>query len=500
MDITTKIKNILKGKAWIVGGAIRDYILKKKIKDIDIIVAGNINDIKKISNQISQNLNTSSFPLDKERGIWRINIKNSNLTIDISPIENDIETDLKKRDFSINSLAISIDYIKKIARHNEKFLISIDRNKIIDISGGIKDLENKKIKSNSEEVFINDPLRLLRAFRFAAILNFNINRQTLEQIEKHKELINKVAGERIREELMHILENPKSSIYLEKMKKINLLFTLFPELKLQEECAQIYYGNGGVLKHTFNVIKRMELILSNPKKFLSKYNKLNLTEKDKKLLKLTALFHDIAKPHTAKEINGRLRFFGHEEYGAKLTSEIMSKLRYSNEEIKFVSKCIYHHLRVGNLAYNNNISDRAIFRFFIDTSPYTLPLLILSIADYASYIPEKTLTKNSNIIKSKPFEIKEQKLPNTGLKKTIRFMQVANCLIKYYFKKSSDIYQKSLINGFDVMKNLNIKEGPQVGYILKRVKILQFEGKLKTKKQAISYIKTLKIPSDINKK
>lgn len=498
-NILNILNSVLKNnEAYIVGGAIRDFLLKRKIKDIDIAIKIPNSEVKTISQKLAFYLKSPTFPLDEQRGIWRINLQRNQLTIDITPFENDITKDLQERDFTINAMAISLNDIQELKIENDCFILfGVNKENILNYKNALKDIKKKNIRLNSKNAFIEDPLRMLRAFRFSSSLGFKIEKNTFKEIKEHHELIKNSASERIREELMEILEDKQSWKIIKKMKDSGILFSIFPELKLQEKCAEIYYGKGGVLKHTLNVVKRMELLFLMPQKFLSNSKEIDLNSRIKKLLKLAALLHDIAKPHTAKIINGRLRFFEHEEYGAKLSADLMQRMRFSNEDIKLVTKIIHSHLRVGNLAHNDNISDRAIFRLFSDLGQYTIPLFLLSFADYASYISEKTLIKNARILKQKPLKIPKKGLPANGLKKTIRFIQVTNSLIRYYFKKNKQFNQKNLLSGYDVMSTLKIKEGPAVGYVLKRVKLQQFEGKLKTKEQALEYIKTLKIPEKL---
>jgi tRNA nucleotidyltransferase/poly(A) polymerase len=477
-----------KYQTYLVGGAIRNWLLKKEIYDIDIIVVAEKNDFINIIKKISKKFNI--FPLDRERGIYRINISKE-LTIDISMI-SDLGSDLMARDFTINSLAVDIKKAKvKVVR--DSFKIKINKKDIIDKLSGIKDINHSIIRVNSEKSFIDDPLRLLRAYRFFATLDFDIDKQTLNFIGKNKTLIHSSSPERIREELLKIFETDNTEKTFKKMAENEFLFELFPVLKMQMSCAEVYYGKGGVLKHTFNVLKRLDLLYQNPKKYLNISKKLLVQMKNEKaLIKLAGLLHDVAKPHKAKFIKDRLRFFGHEEYGGILSERILRDFKFSNNEIRYVKVIISDHLRVGNIAHNNIITPRAILRIFYDLKEYTLGLLILSWADHSSYMSEKKLNLLSKKIKEKPFEIKH-KLPKNGPKKTVRFLQVVNMILKNYsrFNRQSDI--KPIIDGNEIMQILNIKPSPVVGKIIKKLINLQLEKKLINKKDATNYIKSLHI-------
>ncbi len=485
MEIFNYFKNY---NSYIVGGAIRDYLLKKEIKDIDILIASTKSNFTRLIFLLSKK--TNIFPLDEENGIYRINLT-KNLTIDITNTDN-IENDILKRDFTLNSLLIEIKKVK-IKTKNNLFELSFNTTDIIDKLDAINDIKNKKIRKISDNCFKEDPVRLLRAFRFEATHNFKIEKNTFDLLSRSIKLVNKTSPERLREELNKIIETENSSEILKRMSKCGLIFEIIPELKLQTRCAEVYYGKGGVFKHTLNVLKRLDIFYQNPQKYLNISEKLKeKAVEEKKLIKLSALLHDIAKPHKAKIIEGRLRFFGHESYGGVLSEKILKNLRYSNNEIKYIKSIVSNHLRIGNIAHNNIISNRAILRIFYELKDYTLGLLILSWADHASYIGEKKLTKILKKTKEKPFEIKK-KLPKEGEKKTLRFLQVVNMIARNYSKYivSSDI--KPIINGHTIMKTLFLNPSPKVGEIIRKLINLQLEGKIKTREQAISYIKSLKI-------
>lgn len=474
-----------KYECYLVGGAIRDFILKKEIKDIDLVILTDKKKFLEIIKVISKKINI--FPLDIERVIYRINI--DGLTIDISN-STDIKQDLIKRDFTINSLGVEFKKVK--IGINKSFKINIDRKHIIDISNGLKDIKTKKLKIVYKNAFNDDPLRILRAYRFYS-QGFDIDKNVERLITINKHLIKDVSKERVKDELIKIFETNNTYQTLKKMLKSGVLFEIFPILKLQTNCAQVYYGKGGVLKHTFNVVQRTDILYSNPKKYLNispiLIKKMN---EEKYLIKLTALLHDIAKPHKAKIIENRLRFFGHEQYGGLLAQKILKDLRFSNNDIKYITTIISNHLRIGNIAHNDIISNKAMLRIFYDLKDYTLGLLLLSWADYSSYISSKKLNQIINKIKEKPFPI-TRKLPKTGIRKTIRFLQTANMIISNFKKYTTKATIKPIIDGNTIMKELNLKSGPIVGKILKKIIDLQLEEKITDAKQAISYIKNINI-------
>ncbi len=492
-DLVKSIQKI-EPDVWLVGGAIRDYLLKKPVKDLDFAVQGCASHCAHLAQKLAKKLKVPCFPLDRERGMWRLTLKDC-ANLDFSPLKNDIQTDLLSRDFSINALALPLKELKSAKLQKDlSFELKIRNKKaVIDFSKGMEDIENKRIRAVSAVNLDEDPLRTLRAFRFSCQLGFDVDKKTLAEIKKRSQKIKSCAGERIKEELMKIFKCGDCSPTVRSMLKSGILSALFPDLEAQKDCAEIYYGKGGVLKHTMTVLERMDLFFRSPARYMPAYKNFSFKQDFIPVLKLAAILHDIAKPATAREINGRLRFFGHEEKGAAMSYRILKDLKFSNEEIKFLCRIIGQHLRIGNIAHSETISQKAMFKIFSDLGDFTPGLIILSWADHASYIPEKKLLDSVNEMKKKPFKIPPKGLPRTGFKKTLRFIQVVNLIAKNYAGRKKDFKTKPLLDGNEIMKLLNLNPGPKVGEVLRRLKFIQFEGKVKTRKEAERYVKSLKV-------
>ncbi|MDT8287931.1 MAG: HD domain-containing protein, partial [Elusimicrobiales bacterium] len=302
-------------------------------------------------------------------------------------------------------------------------------------------------------------------------------------------LIQSAAAERIHEEFSRIFATPVSAAALRAMHKAGLLLRVFPELAPQEKCAEVYYGKGGVLKHTFNVVERMDYLLSRLGRAVSGGKEIAAGDPPVRALKTAALLHDIAKPARAKVVGDRLRFFGHEEHGAAMTEKVMERLRFSRADIRLASAVTAQHLRVGNLAHNDEISDRAIYRFFREMGEYSLPLLLLSWADHSSYVRPADLLRALPQTKKPPFRIPPKGLPRTGLKKTLRFLQVVNMLFRTYLSKGIARRTDRLLDGREIMKAAGVPEGPEIGRLLDQVNLLHFEGRLKSKKDALDWLR-----------
>lgn len=480
-------KKLFIDNSYIVGGCLRDVILKKKIiKDIDIVCVCNGDEFEEIIKRISRKY--SVFPLDEERGIWRFTLRN-NLTVDFSRTD-DIYSDIYRRDFTINSLAIKMPFVN-IEVRKDSFVINFSKKNLIDLTkNGINDLKKGIIRYVSERIFDEDPLRIMRAIRFVSQLNFKIHPDVRKLICEKKNMLSNIAKERIKEELIKMASTNNFCLATKLMSNTGTLFTIFPEFEKQIDCATVYYGKGGVLKHTMNVIEKLDLFFISPEKYSYIPTKIYPKLYDEcYIIKLSALFHDIAKPATAAVKGDRLRFFGHENLGSEMTEKYLIDFKFSNREIRYITSIIKNHLRIGSIACNDPITYKAITRVFYDLGEYTLGLLVLSWADYASHISNNKLNDILKETKKLPQPI-TKKLPANGLRKTIRFMQVVNFLFKNYskFSKSSNI--KPLLNGDDIMDILSIPPGPIIGKIKKKLINLQLDKKIKTRAEAVSYVKS----------
>jgi len=484
------------GSCWLIGGALRDAFLKKKFSDLDIVLEPSANLKQKIIS-LAKKLNASAFEMDAENHVWRLTGHgDSHFQIDILPFQGKtLQEDIMRRDFTANALALKLEPDTPLKYLPEKSLFSLrlQKKKLIDLCGGIKDLQAGRLAMVSDNIFREDPLRMLRAYRLAASHGLKISPKTLRMIKRDARLIKNSAGERIREELMKIFAREDSCAYIKKMNSSGLLFEIFPELAAQPGCATDYYGKGGVLKHTLTVLERTDLLFARIKEFCPSYKKLAnyIDLKQPAIYKLTALLHDVAKPAKAAMIGERLRFFGHEECGAKMARAILERLHFSKEDIKLITSVIGSHLRPGNLAVNTVISERAMFRLFRAMGNALMPLLILCWADYASYITLARLEKTKSVLPKMPDETDVTKLPYNSPKKTMRFMQAIYMLARTYMEKSPQLSGKTLADGNDIMRELKIKPGPEIGIILEQMKMLQFEGKIKSRQEALLWLKNM---------
>lgn len=462
MDAAKIIKAINRHSAgselFLVGGFVRDYLLKRGTNDMDFTVSLGA---RQFAMKMSRVLNGAFVLLDEENGIYRVVIKPESpekyFNLDFSNIrKNSIEKDLSLRDFTINAMAVRCG---DCGESGPLFGI----REIIDPFGGISDLKKRAIRRVSDRIFIDDPLRMLRAYRLKAELGFNIEPGIGKLARKYRRLIKLSAAERIRDEILKILSGDNSAEIIVALDSQKLLEIIIPEISIMKRSARrFYYHREGLWQHSKESLLALEHILSNLEKYAGEDAGPVRTHLAGKMavLKLTALLHDTGKPYTARVIDGRTRFFGHEKKGETLIEKIFKRLRMSNKEIQTGSKLVLNHMRPANLGQVERPTERAIYRYFRDIGDESIDLLLLSLADISSYLP--------------PFASRRRgKAKHRNIKKHRKF--VRHMIGKYleYSRKSSE---KKIIDGNIIMRKFSLTPGPLIGKILGMVRENQFLG------------------------
>lgn len=479
--------------AYYVGGVVRDGLLKKDSGDIDLALPKDR--VAPAARALARALKAAAFEMDAQFGVWRLVTHKEKLQIDLTAFQGkNLKEDLLRRDFTFNALAYPVTapltaHILPVRGQKARIRLKNWQKKyLIDFKGGVADLAAKQIRLTHSRVFTEDPLRMLRVFRHAAELKFAIAPGVLKQIKKDACEITRSAGERVQEELTRLFRTPRAYENLLLMEKTGLLTALFPELEPQRTCAECYYGPGGVLKHTLNCFQREEWLLENLKKAFPKYyKKLAPVAADKALFKMAVLLHDVAKPATAKVQGDRLRFFYHEQKGARMARQILERLHYSKADSRLICAMIGEHLRPSNLASNDVITDRGAYKFFRDMGPAALPMLLLCWADYTSYISTAQLRRILPQSGDKLMSLEKAKR-TAHVGKTLRHMQVLTLLLKKYFDSPKKIKPTRLLDGRDIMQALALPPSPRIGEILEAVALAQVEGQVSDRPGALDFI------------
>lgn len=473
LKIIQEIAKRKKLSVHLVGGFLRDYMLEsvgklpnKELSDLTDFDFAVQKDALKVAKAFSKKVKGAYVLLDQERGCARVAKKKNGkiYTFDFADYRaKTFKRDLNHRDFTINTLSLDIGKIDK----NSTII-----NQLQDHKAALKDLRLGKIILTSKNVFKEDPLRMLRAFSLLAILNFKINQETISQIKKDKGLIGKVSYERIRDELFKVLKTKQAADVLKRLNRIGLLELIIPQIKVMFHCKQGGYHHLDVWPHSLETVVQMEKVFEQMKdnSEVAQYLNENLGSDRPRyaLMKLAALLHDIGKPDTRKREGNRLTFHAHERVGRNIVKHITKLLKLSTKERHMLEDMVLWHLRPGYLSNFKNPSQKAVFRYFRDTTEEAMSICLLSLADQRSTCGSLT-TKNDQMHHEK----------------------ICLGMVQKYLDKKKEKPFIRLISGNDLIKNLKLKPSNLFGKILLEVEEQQNLGNITTKKQALELAKKI---------
>ncbi|MFC1812416.1 CCA tRNA nucleotidyltransferase [Thermodesulfobacteriota bacterium] len=440
---------------YIVGGSVRDLLLDRSPTDYDIAVSENPEQLaKKMAATTKGRLVKMGKP-----GQMIFRVVSSDHIFDITSLNGEsIADDLNKRDFTINAMAFDLK-----------------SGKIIDCLGGIKDLADKKIRMVSRDVFKKDPVRLIRAYRIGACLDFEIEPHTVSAIRNQSIQIQNSAPERVRAEFFKMLGSPKSHTFLSQMADTQLLTTIFPELGALKGCLQNRHHHFDVFEHTMRAYLHLETILNDVRKFLPEttgHISEWIDEDRASGLKCAMLLHDIGKPlKRTVGANGNAHFFGHSRKSADMALKIGNRLRFSTREKRFIDFIIRNHIRPLSLFLahqNNTLTSKGKTRFFMKCGPDTAYLLLHAMADFMG------------------------KKDDHEQKKDVAFTSFLKGLIQAFF---SDFKPRSneppLITGDDLVDEFGLTPSPLFKKLLSRVKEAKLANRVQNRKEALKLVKEM---------
>ena len=420
---------------FVVGGYIRDLLLGRQNKpDIDIMVEGDALDYaKKLSKKLNLGkvieygqFNTALIPCGKIEVEIAGSRKEEYKEDSRKPIVSyaTVEEDMSRRDFTINAMAAS--------------LWETDFGRLYDPFNGIKDLNTKRLITplDPDKTFSDDPLRMMRACRFASQLEFSISPETLKSIKKQAHRIEIISKERITEEIIKTLKSDIPSIGFYRLKDVDLLKYVFPEIDIMPG-VEIIEGRGhkDVFIHTLQVV-------DNAAKLTDSLN-----------IRFAALVHDIAKPRTKRFYPDKgWTFHGHEEIGRRMLKKVAKRMKLSNDLRDYLMLLTKLHLRPIALA-KKNISDSAVRRVMFEAGEFVEDLMILCRADITSKNPKKVQKYMGN------FERVEEIMSDVKTRDEMKAFQ-------------------SPVRGEEIMRIFNLKPGREIGIIKSSIEEAILDGKI----------------------
>ncbi len=493
------------GEVYLVGGCVRDLLLKRPISDWDIAVGSEPKESSKanvIAISFARSIGGHFVVLDDKWQTYRVVVNHSPSTInqkptifDFAPLRgNNIEEDLCQRDYTINAMAINI------------FDFDLEKNfqetNILDPMGGKQDLKNGVLRVTHPKAFLDDPLRILRGFRLAANLSrpnyikdlqhlhlFSLEGETKQYIKKYAPHLKSAASERIYQELKKLFSAPLTSFWVKEMDSLGVLKVLIPEIERLKNIPQDGFHHLDVFNHSLLTLEKMENLINYDHRPQDIYHPPLASNHQ---LKWAALCHDIGKPltinyqsHSINQCQRQITFHGHDKVGAEVFQKIALRLCFPKKETQKIVFLIRNHMWPFHLfklfinpsgQKNNRLTPRAIHRFLRKTEPYTLELLLLAMADnLAAQGPGKPKEYDQEFKKFLKFLLKERE-------KYLHFRQMPR-----------------LVTGYDIMNWFGLKPGPIIGKMLAKVEEAYLRGEVKTKEEVYQWLKRSFFSLEANK-
>jgi poly(A) polymerase/tRNA nucleotidyltransferase (CCA-adding enzyme) len=484
-------------QAWLVGGYVRDLLLGRPSDDIDVAVDG---PALALARQIADKTGGAFVALDdateSARIVWKADEEVARTPfVDLVRLRApSIEVDLGLRDLTINALAVPL----QAALHPV-----MTPDALLDPTGGRADLENRRIRPCGPTTLLDDPLRMLRAVRFAAQLYFELAPETDAMIRHHAPRINAVAHERVRDELLKLLAVRHAARWVIYLDTTRLLTHIIPELEPARDCSQPHEHFLPVLDHLLETVRAWEwlydqieeqatarqpptmnnttaaflpvavqtypdLTASLPyiERIVERMQQPLVAEHRRyAVFKFAALLHDIAKPQTKQlKPDGRVSFYDHQVIGAQVAGTIGRRLRLSREAVAYMQLVIHEHMRPGQLnALGDDLTNRAVYRFLRDAGDAAPDVLLHSLCDHLA-----------------------ARGPNLSILGWARHVAWTGDILEMLWTPQQPARSTRLLTGHDVLHELGLQPGPIIGQILEAIQEAQFLGTVHTREEALA--------------
>lgn len=452
--ILNAIKENFSEEIYLVGGAVRDFLNGQPSCDRDLLVLNT--DVKEFSKHLAEFFNATFIELDNVNEIYRLVLKDKINYIDITkPLNNSVEEDLKHRDLTINSLAVNLKTFE-----------------LLDVTCGAEDFKNHILRVFDEQSIVEDPLRLLRFFRFQAVYGFKIEQRTQDFIKKYKNLLDIPAVERKNYEILRMFSGKYAHEALLTMDDCGILEDIFPFVKEYKKVPPNTHHHLDLFHHLVETVKQIQIIYENaPEEVKEHLEKSDFGAQSRLAhLKFAGFLHDFGKFSTwTIDEDGRHRFIKHDDVGAKMAKDFLTQAKFSKKQIAYLTGMIKYHIYPSSVMCSPEINDKIMMRFVRKMEDDSIDIITLAKADRLSArgeaVSDEMVAKNISSLTR---------------------------LQTFYLEKKGTLKLEKLLNGEEIMEILGIKAGPQLGNIIKELHNAQMNGDILTPEAAREFVKKFK--------
>ena len=450
------------GKAWLVGGAVRDLLLGRPVHDWDLALpAGSVAAARRLADRVG----AAFVPLGEAHGMARVvGAPGSGWRLDVADFRGPtLEADLAGRDVTVNALAVSLDAVLR------------GPAAVVDPTGGLADLAIRRLRACAPDAFRADPVRALRLVRLRHELGLAVEPATERLARAAAPALHGVAGERLREELTAVLRLPSCGPALRDADRWSVIEGWLPEAAPMRAAAQSAPHRFTVWEHSLRAVEALDGLLAELELLAPHAGRVaaslaeplgsGLTRRE--VLRLATLLHDVAKPETRSvEPDGRTRFIGHDRLGAERARAIAGRLRWPGRATEVLGRLVRQHLRPMHLGMVPEVTRRARYRFFRDVGAEVPALVCLTIADAAAT---------------------DGRTPEAVYRGPTRAL--LDTLLAGEVEAAREAAVPPLVRGEDVMAAFALGPGPEVGRLLARAREAQALGLVRTRDEALAWLR-----------
>ncbi|MBC7229271.1 MAG: HD domain-containing protein [Actinobacteria bacterium] len=456
-----------RGELYLVGGYLRDYFLGAVPADIDFITSA---DPAAVAAEVAARFGGKAFVLHEEERAHRVVVASGGdgrRTLDFSPIRGmSVEEDLSYRDFTVNAMALEVE---RLAAGG----LWLPRD-LVDKHYGWRDLSRGILRECSNESFLMDPVRLVRALRFRHVLGLEYEERTLNHMKKYAPLVTRTPGERVAVELLETLLIPDTAPIFADLESTGLMQYVFPHLVPLVGLEQNAYHHLDVWSHTLLTLEELDRLIADPGGMFPGHED-HIRERmeeplqdlypRKAFLRLAALYHDAGKAETvSRDASGRIHFYSHQEHSRGAARELTERLRLSRRAGDYVVDVVAKHMDIG-LAVVDRPTRRRLRHLLSRLGEELVDVVLLSVAD-------RRATRG----------------PLSTPDKLERYVAFCAALLEEHGRERET---PPLIMGRDLVREFHLPEGPFVGEILREVRAAQMEGVLKSREDALRFARDL---------